>query len=144
MKAITLWQPWASLAAHGVKRCETRGWATKHRGPLAIHAALRPVTLAEIKIRRMDQALAQINVTRLDQLPLGVVVGIVNLVDVVRTEELTAVPRFESSLEFCLGKFGPGRFAWKLETLMVFPKPIPLKGQQGLFETDHREVLEWA
>lgn len=43
MKAITIWQPWASLLAHGMKQYETRSWATKYRGPIAIHAAKRPV-----------------------------------------------------------------------------------------------------
>lgn len=42
MKAITLHQPWASLVAYNIKTIETRGWRTKHRGPLAIHAAARP------------------------------------------------------------------------------------------------------
>lgn len=38
MKALTLRQPWASLVANGVKTIETRSWATKHRGRIAIHA----------------------------------------------------------------------------------------------------------
>jgi activating signal cointegrator 1 len=41
MKAISLWQPWASAVAVGAKRVETRSWATGYRGPLAIHAARR-------------------------------------------------------------------------------------------------------
>lgn len=48
MKAITIWQPWASLIALGakqiyVKRFETRSWATSYRGPIAIHAAKKNV-----------------------------------------------------------------------------------------------------
>jgi hypothetical protein len=39
MKAISLWQPWASAIALGMKRIETRGWSTNYRGRLAIHAA---------------------------------------------------------------------------------------------------------
>lgn len=39
MKAITLWQLWASLLACGAKKYETRSWATSYRGPIAIHAA---------------------------------------------------------------------------------------------------------
>jgi hypothetical protein len=39
MKAITIWQPWASLIAIGAKQYETRSWETKYRGPIAIHAA---------------------------------------------------------------------------------------------------------
>lgn len=39
MKAVTIWQPWASLLAYEEKGFETRGWATAYRGPIAIHAA---------------------------------------------------------------------------------------------------------
>jgi hypothetical protein len=41
VKALTLWQPWASLVALGVKSIETRSWSTSYRGPLAVHAAKR-------------------------------------------------------------------------------------------------------
>lgn len=37
MKAITIWQPWAEFIAAGVKHNETRSWATKYRGSIAIH-----------------------------------------------------------------------------------------------------------
>lgn len=43
MKAITIWQPWASLIAVDAKRFETRSWPTNYRGPIAIHAAARSV-----------------------------------------------------------------------------------------------------
>lgn len=47
MKALTLWQPWASLVALGVKTIETRSWSTSYRGPLAIHAAKkRPIEVS--------------------------------------------------------------------------------------------------
>lgn len=39
MKTITLRQPFASLAAIGVKTIETRSWSTRYRGRLVIHAA---------------------------------------------------------------------------------------------------------
>lgn len=39
MKCISLWQPWAHLMAIGAKKIETRSWATKYRGLLAIHAS---------------------------------------------------------------------------------------------------------
>ena len=39
MKALSVWQPWASLLASGAKKYETRSWATHYRGPIAIHAA---------------------------------------------------------------------------------------------------------
>ena len=39
MKAISLLQPWASLVVMGAKTIETRGWGTKYRGPILIHAS---------------------------------------------------------------------------------------------------------
>ena len=44
MKAITLWQPWATLVATGLKEYETRSWAPPEDligRRLAIHAAKR-------------------------------------------------------------------------------------------------------
>ncbi len=38
MRALTLYQPWATLVAIEAKWIETRSWATSYRGPLAIHA----------------------------------------------------------------------------------------------------------
>jgi hypothetical protein len=46
MKAITLWQPWASLVAIGVKTIETRAWPAPRSligQRIAIHAAARLV-----------------------------------------------------------------------------------------------------
>lgn len=43
MKAITIWQPWASLLACGAKQYETRSWKTDYRGPIAIHAAQKDI-----------------------------------------------------------------------------------------------------
>ena len=43
MKVLTLHQPYASLIASGLKTVETRGWSTKYRGSLAVHAAARRV-----------------------------------------------------------------------------------------------------
>lgn len=43
MKAITIWQPWASLLACGAKKFETRSWETHYRGPIAIHASAKSI-----------------------------------------------------------------------------------------------------
>lgn len=48
MKALTLWQPWASLIALGVKTIETRSWSTSYRGPLAIHAAAKRPDVGDV------------------------------------------------------------------------------------------------
>jgi hypothetical protein len=50
VKALTLWQPWASLVALGVKSIETRSWSTSYRGPLAIHASKRPADQSNLRL----------------------------------------------------------------------------------------------
>lgn len=51
MKALTIWQPWATLVIAGVKPYEFRGWPAPVaiRGQrVAIHAGARPVRKAEL------------------------------------------------------------------------------------------------
>ncbi|WP_425833022.1 hypothetical protein [Streptomyces fractus] len=38
VRALTLWQPWASCIAYGPKRIENRHWSTSYRGWVLIHA----------------------------------------------------------------------------------------------------------
>ncbi len=98
MKAIVLWQPWASLVALGVKTIETRSWSTKYRGPLAIHAAAkkparvwarhdRPALYDDIQIERCLDIQEDGNNPgqfAYDWVgPLGAVVATCTLVDVV-------------------------------------------------------------
>lgn len=45
MKFLTIRQPWAQLIAVGAKHIETRPFSTKYRGPLAIHAGLAKPTI---------------------------------------------------------------------------------------------------
>ncbi|MCL2124169.1 MAG: phage portal protein [Desulfovibrionaceae bacterium] len=45
MKALTIYQPYASLLACGAKRFETRGRKINYRGPIAIHAGKEPFHL---------------------------------------------------------------------------------------------------
>ena len=51
MKALTIWQPWASLIVSGAKPYEFRGWCPPQSyigKRLAIHAGARPMRIAEI------------------------------------------------------------------------------------------------
>lgn len=125
LKALSLWQPWASLVAAGHKRIETRHWSTPYRGLLAIHAAQRKPTAA-------DLAFAD-GVRLPDPLPLGAVVCLVRLVDIVKSEALVARPGFTISPEYIYGNYQPGRFGWVLELVEVFDPAIPARGAQGLW-----------
>lgn len=52
MKALTVWQPWASLIAIGAKPYEFRGWKPPRNligQRIAIHAGARPIRASEVR-----------------------------------------------------------------------------------------------
>jgi activating signal cointegrator 1 len=163
MKAITLSQPWATLVAIGAKRIETRGWSTKYRGPLAIHAAkglgglgMEPSGFGlefdlDLLCRepKFVDCLLNAGYTRTSMLPRGQVVAICDLVSV---REILPAPskrelpgwewagpdgtnyRFElDDREYAFGDYTAGRHAWLLHNVRQIT-PVPAKGALGLWE----------
>lgn len=128
MKAISLWQPYASLIALNIKRFETRHWSTSYRGEIAIHAAKRWTGEEE---HYWNYFTEHFDCPLPFDAPLGAMLCICKLTHVGRTEEV--VTRI-SNMEREMGNFSPGRFAWRMEVLEVFPTPIPTRGQQGIFD----------
>lgn len=133
MKTLSLWEPWASLIAFGEKQFETRSWTTSYRGPLAIHAArhFTPDESSRCKIEPFKSALARGGIKVPRDFHLGCVLCVVDLVEVYRVE---AIRDLVSSKERRFGNYNDGRFAWKLVNVRRFKTPVPLRGQQGMFE----------
>ena len=151
MKAITIWQPWASLLACGAKQFETRSWATTYRGPIAIHAAKKDVfdSLALIPIPVALEMKMLLGAEWKD-LPTGAVIATAELVNVWHTvlnpgqgngaHKIGAEDRSEnyiipSEIELAFGDWTPDRYAWELANVKPIP-PVPAKGKQGLWEWD--------
>lgn len=134
MKAISLWQPWATLITIGAKRFETRHWATSYRGTLAIHAAKRPARRDELN-PVITQALFDCGFHRLDELPYGCIVCTVNLVDCEPTAQVVRRTFFKeiAATERHFGDYTPGRFAWQLDNVQLVDN-IPARGSQGFWE----------
>jgi hypothetical protein len=148
VKALTLWQPWATLIAMGEKRIETRCWSTKYRGELAIHSAAKlPASHlgASSRTDPFRDELADLFCVRRDRddrggkhvddllrtLPFGKVVCIVRLVSV---EEIDATLRETlSQRERIFGNYEDGRYAWHLQLVDVIEPPIPAKGNRMLW-----------
>lgn len=122
MKALSLWQPWASAMALGLKRVETRHWSTTYRGPLAIHAAKRWT--------RDEREFAEM-MGLPTELPLGAIVAVGNLRSCLRTE---AVFVSLSMQEESWGNYSDGRFAWVFDDIRALPEPVLFKGAQGFFD----------
>lgn len=159
MKAITLFNPWAELVALKEKKNETRDWATKYRGPIAIHAAkstsawhmgfsmTEPFFTALAPIHRLSSK----GHTALEFFP-GCVLAIAELVDCVKVIEADdRVVRMDrgydvivGSKEYEFGDYSLGRYIWILENIHRLPDPVPAKGAQRIWEwSPPAEVVEW-
>lgn len=142
MKAIALWQPWASLWLSPAKRHETRHWATKHRGRLLVHAAKK-------FIKDVDPDLEEILKSQFGsqwamELPTGALIGMVDLVDCIPTAQLYSSAPFgnDGCMDVICGDFGPARFGWRRGTYWVFREPIPYVGHQQMFNVQASRVLD--
>lgn len=131
-KALTLWQPWATLVAIGAKKIETRSWSTTYRGTLVIHAGTHKAELHTMFGTTFYEVLYKAGYKDLEDLPLGVGLCVVRLADCVHTEMFN--PDAMGPHERVFGNYAPGRYAWVLDSLQAFEKPIRCKGQHGLWE----------
>ena len=141
MKALTVYQPWASLTALGEKKIETRGWYTKYRGPLAIHAGksmqYNDVMFREPFFTALEPLRYESASGTAFRLSYGEIIAICNLVDCV-----SITPEFVEGLsvkERVFGDYTLGRFAWMLEDTHRLKGPIPARGKQRLWNWDETE-----
>lgn len=122
LKAITIWQPYAQAIALGLKRYETRSWATKYRGRIAIHASKKTLT-------KQSKVLAK--KYGIDDCPLGKVLLVADLTDCILMTQEFIKEQKQSELDF--GDWQIGRYAWKLENIRLLDEPIEITGKQGLW-----------
>lgn len=120
MKALTICQPWAWAIAAGHKHVENRTWPTSYRGPLAIHAGKSAAW--EVSGRFVIE---RIGVAVPAQLAKGVILGVCDLVDVVR---------YDRCRELHSDPWADGPWCWRLENFQPLDEPLAYRGAQGLFE----------
>lgn len=148
MKAITIWQPWATLLATGEKKFETRSWATKYRGPIAIHAATRSPKKSFYELD--DETCAAIREVVespfFASLPTGCVLAVAGLVACheMKEDENGNIGYWRDNhgaWEFCaisekekmFGDWEPGRYAWEFVNMELLDNPIEVKGGQRIW-----------
>ena len=117
MKAITLWQPWASLIADGRKTIETRSRPWSFIGPIAIHASKYADPVAMSHFYPHGGRI----------LPLGAVVAVAIKINCVKLPSMYATPD-----EY--GDFTFGRYGYVLANTHKLSTPSPVSGKQGIWE----------
>jgi hypothetical protein len=153
MKALTVWQPWASLIIAGAKPFEFRGW----RAPrsmigqrIVIHAAARKIdrddAVALYRLRHMrdrspelaqawaetcllaDQAEDALCKAFVDDLPMGAGLGTAILGEPRNGLEIAeefGVPRANDS-----DRDEHANWGWPMLEIERWPVPIPMRGAQ--------------
>lgn len=166
MKALSLWQPWASLIGIGVKPEETRSWPPPSGivgQRIAIHAAKKPIEQAlreagctNMLVLSMATALEAAGFN-IESLPLGKVVCTAVVGRPVRVARF--VPgdfnggsvrspfvitedgeRREANV---FGDFSPGRWLWPMLDVERV-EPWDVIGRQGVFDVDGPAAVRTA
>jgi len=122
MKALTIKEPWASLIINGYKKYEFRSWKTNYRGKILIHAGL---SIEKDIIKRFESY----NLIY----KKGAIIGEADLVDCILVDK-----EFNQKLKsinpiIYERSNHPQTYAWKLENIKKYDKPINVKGKLGLW-----------
>jgi hypothetical protein len=159
MKALTLYQPYASLIACGVKTIETRSWSTPYRGLLAIHAAKTvPWEWEEEGAGLCERFKEQLGGRVLGDrhslfggnvLPMSAIVAVADFTACLPTtdddeEYLCQLEsgKFQNHRIFIseenrlTGNFSSDRFGWCLSNIRALKNPVPARGNRGIWDVD--------
>lgn len=122
MKVLTIKEPWATLIIEQYKEYEFRSWKTNYRGKILIHAGLNIEKDVLERFKDYDLTYSP-----------GTIIGEANLVDCILVDE-----EFNEKLTkrnpVVYGRSNHVRnYAWKLENIKKYDKPIPAKGKLGLW-----------
>ena len=125
MKVLTIRKPWASLIINGYKKYEFRSWKTNYRGKILIHTSQK--IEKEMLSRFKDYKLNCVS---------GSIIGEAELTDCILVDE-----EFNQNLRkidnVVYGKSNHvEKYAWKLENIKKYDKPIPMKGKLGLWNIE--------
>lgn len=136
MRALSLWQPWASFMFAALpfppKTIETRSRNVvgRYRGLLAIHATARePAWVWDEMSEELCAVYKRFLGQRCPDLPRGCVLGLVYVEQVQPTENVL----FPTEHEELLGDYTEGRTAIVTRTPRVLETPLPWRGRQGLW-----------
>jgi len=123
VKAIPLWQPYASLIALGAKTIETRHWpapASLVGERIAIYATKRTTEL------RACARAPFTNFVNPLELPLGAIVATAILrKSIEMTDDSIHELAERDPVEIAFGHYAPGRWAWHLSDVEALDPAVP-------------------
>lgn len=125
MKVLTIKNPWATLIVDNYKIYEFRSWKTNYRGKILIHSSQIPEK--DIINSFKDYNLNLIN---------GAIIGEAIITDCILVDEnFNEILRKKDPNIY--GKSNHvANYAWKLENIKKYDKPIYVKGKLGLWKIE--------
>ena len=137
MRCKSVWQPWASLIIERHKLIETSPY------PVPASIMNTRIGIASTRVMRKEQVQAieesmfnhyyqESGLPWIDELHHGFLLGTVLVYD---CEAITpALVEDLTEAEIAFGIYTQGRYAWRLRDPLKFEFPIPVRGQQGIWE----------
>lgn len=132
MKSLSIWEPWASLIAAGLKRFEMRSWQTKYRGPLLICAG-KIVKRLKLDVSGDLKTMNAIIKNNIAFHP-GHALCVVDLTD----SKKTVLSEWVQQVKLIGGPWE--KKSWELANVRRFKEPWPVRGKQGLFDVPDEEI----
>ena len=133
IKVVTLWQPWATLCALGIKGWETRpetiSWKT-YRGTVYLHAAKREICKVGVELIEELRRFEVIDLEVKD-FPLQAIVGRFEMNNV-RTITREFIKQ-QTLLERRVGDWQEGRIAIQVDQPQLIDPALPISGYQGMW-----------
>lgn len=141
MKALTICQPYAHLiclpeADPRHKRVENRTWATRYRGPIAIHAGKSRSWLDLSADKSIDEEYD----IRVADMAFGAVVATANLVACLNIEAIVHGRYPDKYRWLATHNHTEGPWCWVLADVKAI-EPIPYTGAQGLWDFPEELIL---
>lgn len=122
MKVLTIKEPWASLIINRYKKYEFRSWKTKYRGKILIHAGM---SLEKDAAKRFSEYNLEYY--------KGAIIGEATITDCILVDtKLNEELRKINPLVYARSNHVE-TYAWKLENIKKYDKPIYIKGKLGLW-----------
>lgn len=158
MRALTVYQPYASLIVLGLKPVENRSWQPRPAhtavliGPHQRVAAGERIAIHAAKTAADDRvAWAALGG---EPAPRGAVIGSVTIVETHRPDECRRTvgycPRCHDSTDdhdcdvgarrYCSPHADPNACHWTFADPAALPEPVPMRGRQGLWRINHDAV----
>jgi len=143
---LSLWQPLASMLAHGLQRIEGRGWSTAFRGPLWIHATSKQPSDEDVEhwetiYHHVYAADGNTGVVMPKCYPTSALVGLVEVVEVLSAADFDAWRTLPRGVRDEGRAHGSG-FLFLVERHRRLPVPLKMSGQHKLWRLDQRTASQ--